>query len=571
MPPFIKHTIGLCLIFFVGVCQATGPVIVKGSKPRLIVLTDIGTEPDDIQSLIRLLTYANDIDIEGLIASTSKHLPDSVHPDFIEKRIGAYGEALANLRVHDKRYPIAEKLLSVVRAADPTFGLEGLGSPGHHEQAVQLIIDAVDDDDDRPLWITIWGGAAVLAETLDRVNKSRSPEEVTAFVSKLRVYSISDQDDAGPWIRMMFPKLFWVSSMHAMTEYRMATWHGINASEPGSDTTLVGNQWLKKNIQNKGPLGALYPDVMFGMEGDTPSFLYLIPNGLGNPEYPNWGSWGGRYGQIVDFIGLWTDAVDDVIGIDGKPYSSNKATVWRWREAFQNDFAARMTWSVTDQFEQANHPPTPVLNGTTGLGAVTFDVCAGQPVNLSAKGSTDVDGNKLSYRWFTYKEVNGIYSPLLEISGHKGQEISAVVPVWEQPTKIKLPERYNLHVVLEVKDDGVPALTRYRRAILSVPTQGQNGCEPIKLAPKMPVTDFVVKQSHPGAYFTTGTHIGVLLDHPEARKVLEQYLAPMIPQMESSEQARQMTLHAVAHFNPAVNETVLEKIDEALAKIKPEK
>ncbi len=96
-------------------------------KARLIVITDIGTEPDDIQSMVRLLTYANDIDIEGLIASTSRNMPDRVNPEFIEKRIGAYGEALPNLRVHDPRYPDAEALLRVVRASDPAFGMAGVG------------------------------------------------------------------------------------------------------------------------------------------------------------------------------------------------------------------------------------------------------------------------------------------------------------------------------------------------------------------------------------------------------------------------------------------------------------
>ena len=64
----------------------------------------------------------------------------------------------------------------------------------------------------------------------------------------------------------------------------------------GSDRESVSNNWLAKNIQQgHGPLGALYPDVAYGMEGDTPAYLGLIENGLNNANHPNIGGWGGRY------------------------------------------------------------------------------------------------------------------------------------------------------------------------------------------------------------------------------------------------------------------------------------
>jgi hypothetical protein len=65
---------------------------------------------------------------------------------------------------------------------------------------------------------------------------------------------------------------------------------------PGSNKEVVSNEWLANNIQQgHGPLGAAYPDVAYGMEGDTPSFLSLISNGLNDPEHPDYGGWGGRY------------------------------------------------------------------------------------------------------------------------------------------------------------------------------------------------------------------------------------------------------------------------------------
>lgn len=70
----------------------------------------------------------------------------------------------------------------------------------------------------------------------------------------------------------------------------------MNETAPGADNDVVSNKWVADNVQvGHGALGACYPDVAYGMEGDTPSFLSLIPNGLNDPEHPEYGGWGGRY------------------------------------------------------------------------------------------------------------------------------------------------------------------------------------------------------------------------------------------------------------------------------------
>ncbi len=540
-------------------------------KPRLIVITDIGTEPDDLQSMVRLLTYANDLEIEGLIAATSKHLRDSVHPELIERRIAAYAEALPNLRVHDSSYPDAESLSNVLRTADPLYGMAGVGE-GRNTAAAQLIIDAVDSPDPRPLWVATWGGAAPLAQALWTVSKTRTPEEVEAFVGKLRVYAISDQDDAAPWIRMTFPELVWVSSMHGMTQYRLSTWVGITAPEPGSDVALGSSQWANENIRSHGPLGATYPRPIFGIEGDTPSFLYLIPNGLGSPEHPNWGSWGGRYDNIADFLGLWTDTTDAVTGVDGETYRGNKETVWRWRDAYQNDFAARMDWSVNAGFADANHPPQPLLNGEGGLAPVVIEACPGASVTLSAAGSADPDGDALSYRWFWYREVNGLWSPTLSLGAEAGPETTAIVEPWLQPHGFPLPAQYDFHVILSATDNGDPALTRYRRAIVSVPTGGGSvagtPCPVIDIAETPPFRDFADEtiSDSGAAYSVANSTIGELLDNPATRAVLAEHL-PMVVEMAGAGPARNMTLTGVRHFSSDITDELLEAIDADLAMI----
>jgi Predicted NADH:ubiquinone oxidoreductase, subunit RnfC len=93
-----------------------------------------------------------------------------------------------------------------------------------------------------------------------------------------------------------------------------------------------------------------------------------------------------------------------VIGADGQGYTSDQATIWRWREAFQHDFSARMDWT-TKNFEDANHNPVVVVNGDTTKEPIYIKAKVGTPVVLSAAGSKDPDGNKISYTWFYYLEA----------------------------------------------------------------------------------------------------------------------------------------------------------------------
>jgi hypothetical protein len=166
---------------------------------------------------------------------------------------------------------------------------------------------------------------------------------------------------------------------------------------------LVTNEWLDTNIRRKGSLGAEYPHWEYLMEGDSPSFMFLIQNGLNNPEHPDWGGWGGRYELYTPRMQkwhlfpesrpIWSDAEDEVLGVDGRWHEGNHETIWRWREAFQNDFSARMDWTIKDKSE-ANHPPIPKLDHPTELTAKK-----GDRINLGATGSSDPDGDALSYNW----------------------------------------------------------------------------------------------------------------------------------------------------------------------------
>ncbi|HEX5789481.1 MAG TPA: nucleoside hydrolase-like domain-containing protein [Woeseiaceae bacterium] len=446
-------------------------------KTRLFVLTDIGGDPDDKMSMVRLMTYANHFDIEGLVATS---VNGAVNPDRIENVVAAYGEVRDNLEQHEPGYPAADHLRERIAAGPVADGMAGVGedmdSPGS-----ERLIAAVDEDDPRPVWVTVWGGPSVLAQALWKVRETRTPEEVSAFVDRLRVYAISDQDDSGPWIRKTFPDLFYIVTpgINAGGGFHHATWIAIGGDKfhgrfGGADFDLVTNEWLDRNVRQKGPLGAEYPHWEFMMEGDTPSFLYLVDNGLNAPEHPNWGGWGGRYELYTpktekwflepETRPIWTNVQDEVLGRDGEWHTTNHATIWRWREACQNDFAARMDWTVSP-YDEANHPPEPKL-----ATAARVTARPGERVNLSAAGSTDPDGDALSYEWFVYEEA-GTRAMSNSRSGVKHDIMNFDQPeAWLEvkSSRVMPPGTGTMHVILAVTDHGSPRLTRYRRVIIDV-------------------------------------------------------------------------------------------------------
>ncbi|HEY8994391.1 MAG TPA: nucleoside hydrolase-like domain-containing protein [Lacunisphaera sp.] len=456
------------------------PLMSVAEKPRVVVLTDVENEPDDTESLVRLMLYSNVVEVQGLVATTSVHLKTRVAPDSIRRVIRAYGQVRDNLLKHEAGYPTVEALMGVVKAGPALYGMQAVG-PDRESEGSEWIIRMLDQPDGRPLWITAWGGPNTLAQVLFKLKSTRSAEELKRLIGKLRVYTISDQDDSGPWIRQNFPELFYIVSPGG---YGAATWTGIMHVEPGFDNTTISNRWLAENIQQgHGPLGALYPDVAYGMEGDTPSWLGLIPNGLSMPDHPEWGGWGGRYELYVPelatldpqgFTGgvpvnpetrpIWTNAVDDyappVAGEYGratrsgeKSVKSFRTTIWRWRDDFQNDFAARMDWTIKP-FAEANHPPVPEL-----AHAETLTVRPGERFQLDAHGSRDPDGDSLSFWWFHYAEA-GSYRGQIPIEGAPNHSrVYVVAP--------KVDKTETAHFILRLTDKGSPALSRYRRVIVT--------------------------------------------------------------------------------------------------------
>lgn len=329
------------------------------SRPRLIVTTDIGQDPDDAQSMIRLLHYANEFRIEGIIANADnnhKGEPPIIREDIVHGMIDAYAKIQVNLNRVLPGFPEPHELHRIVKRGCAGNGvsvpLDDFVGEGKDTEGSDWIIDVVDRKEAEPVCIAVWGGACDLAQALWHVKTRRSPRELENFISKLRVFFIGKQDSSNDWILSDFPKLWVILALHPSGDKWQSSYRGMFW---GGDMSNTSKSWFQQQVVGQNPLASLYPLETFTggenknpygamKEGDSPSFLFFLPTGFNRPEHPEWGSWGGRYEHFRDsFFGDAEDTVFD--GSIGGTVTSPRASVFRWRDDFQKDFSSRCQWA----------------------------------------------------------------------------------------------------------------------------------------------------------------------------------------------------------------------------------
>ena len=184
------------------------------------------------------------------------------------------------------------------------------------------------------------------------------------------------------------------------------------------------------------------------------------------------------------------DSTDNAIGFDGVKYSSNRASIWRWREAYQEDFAARMQWSLTPSYCEAGHPPVVNINGQQGSDPVVLKMVeSNQTFVLDASATIDTDNpgdnSQLEFQWFVYTEPTAFpglvkmetlaaprgTSGLLTINeagfGNVtlGNKVRVTAP--EAVTNVQTGQLMpDFHVLLQVTNRAGPhPVTRYKRTV----------------------------------------------------------------------------------------------------------
>ncbi len=491
-------------------CAAATQTAVE--KPRVIVTCD--PELDDHNSLIRYLLFSTDFDTEGIIYAssqfhwkgdgkgTTQYMPGREYSRegrdlgpqthwrwadgerFIDTDIEAYASVYENLKVHNPNYPTPDKLKSMIYWGNVEFeGDISKDTPGS-----DLIKKVLLDDDPRPVFIQVWGGPSTASRALKSIEEQYKGtpqwEAVKAKVSAKAKFCLSGQQDTtySGYVRPNWPDVESVILNSGVISLGYGAKRGV--ADP-ADTVYFCADWTQQNIRSKGIFGELYrvwgdgkqmvpgdfadyfgfteyttqqlqemgywvwspvqPAGSFISEGDTPMFLNLIGNGLRAYQGQEYGGWAGRKKEMT--------AEEKAAGATA-PYAMRTVkdpVLPDFLPAIQNNFAARLAWTVTPNFAEANHEP--VLAGPKAL-----EAAAGKTVKIKV-AATDPDGNALTFGWAQYKV--GSYKGDVTIATPAAASTAVTIPTDAQSGD-------TIHLVLTATDNGTPAMTHYLRTIITI-------------------------------------------------------------------------------------------------------
>lgn len=416
---------------------------------------------------------------------------------FIHDAVEAYAKSYPNLKVHNPNYPSPDLLKSKIRYGNIEFdGDISKNSPGS-----DLIRSLMLDEKTGPLFIAAWGGQSTIARALKSIQEqyeyTTEWEAIKKKISnKVILLPSGDQDDTyAKYIKPNWPLIDY-------RQFREGPNYGYGAqlrAKP-ADSIYLTASWLKENVSGRGPLGSLYRvwgdgkqmvkgDVMdyFGFsgytneqlrnmgyrvwmpvqekgswigEGDNPTFMNMLGNGLRAFEKSFYGGWGGRGidNQELNpfsFSGGDTSQQAMVSALSSVNNQSNRTanTYPEFFPAAQQDFAARLKWTVTSKYSNANHEPIVIIEGP-------LDIVASPGATIRLNGNiSDPDGDKVSIRWWQFHV--GTYPNAVTISNGNTTQAKVLIP------KDALPGQ-TIHVILEATDNGSPPLTRYQRIIITI-------------------------------------------------------------------------------------------------------
>jgi len=468
---------------------------------RVIVTTD--PELDDLNSMLRLVLYSNEIELAGLVYSSSKHhyagdaergvephrWPPEGARGHIDLALDAYEQVHPNLLVHDPRYPDPAHLRSLVRVGN----IADVGDTRRPSPGSDLIAQVLLDDEPGAVVLQAWGGLNTIARALMTVEERHadSPqwEAIRARVTARTVLtSWGEQDDAFvSYIRPHWPAI-------ELRQVATMVWgYAARRVTPVDAQRYFSSEWTRENVSRVGPVGAAYrvwgdgiqmaagfdAEDYFGLrgfsneelreqgykvfvpvqepgawisEGDTSNFALHIDNGLRNWEHPENGGWGGRQVRDPQDPYRWNSVGFGGFGLSRAP--TDWGDVARWVPAFQRDFAGRLQWSVSDAYSAANHHPR--IEVHTGL-----DMTAqpGESVTI-AWSVWDPDGDAVSVTFWQYREAGSCPS---EVSIERSGADAATVTLSDGALAGE-----TVHVILEATDAGEPPLTTYARIMVTV-------------------------------------------------------------------------------------------------------
>lgn len=500
-------------------------------KIRTIITQD--AEVDDRNSLRHFLFYANEVELLGIVQTSSKFhwqgIPGAVKPkreaseyefmgeingpydqpyrwpgtDWMFEVCDDYAKDYPNLIKHADGYPTPEYLRTIVKIGN--IGYEGEMEAS--TEGSELIKGYILDDDERPLYLQVWGGTNTIARALlDIQNEYENTPEWPALhekISKKVIMTACGEQDptyrsyiAQNWPDMQFVKTLQMRS-YAYPWFVMpegeskdtlrgkfmkeeilngksalaggyCTWHdGIRYPGEGEKDQFgtnpnIANEWFGAKMGLPAP-----EKYDFLSEGDSPTFFLLFDWGFRTLEDFGFGGIAGRYHRVEDQfnekgqpLNVWDVSMDSYTDRDGNV--SEQESMWPYVADIQRDFAARIDWTAADAYEKAEHRPSLVIED-----GLDIQAGAGSSVMIRAK-AVNPDGGKAAVTFHIYKEASAASADRAVLSVRANEEASET----DAQALVQIPDDAasgdRIHVIVKAQGDGHHRLCYYQQVIVTV-------------------------------------------------------------------------------------------------------
>lgn len=333
----------LCVMVF-------GSSVYAAETYRVFVSTDLGGDPDDMQSMIHMMHYTDILKIEGIISTAGPGSEPKV--DLIREWVMRADLDHLRKQGHTELMSEEEVVSRLAQGAvDPQEPKDGADTDGS-----RLLIERAHAADplgqNRPLWVLVWGSMTDVAQAL---------HDDPTIAAKIRIYSIGSSNTvADPKSREYvfngmkdkWKDLWWIEN-GILPRYETDTFRGYY--QGGDQSGEWGNkEFILQNIRGHGTthngmfekkLGDAFPTAggknQLLKEGDSPSFTYLlspIVGGVGNVDDPTAESWGGSFRK--PHPDLYPNYYCDL----DAPAKECQATINRWRKDYLGDWKQRWGW-----------------------------------------------------------------------------------------------------------------------------------------------------------------------------------------------------------------------------------
>lgn len=486
-------------------------------KIRTIITQD--AEVDDQNSLRHFLFYTNEVELQGIIQTSSKFHWQGLKgakpvegkdyatkgtsfaepfrwtgTDWMMEEIDEYEKDYPNLLKHSPDYPTPDYLRSIVKIGN----IGCVSDMSYASEGSNLIKDRILDEDDRPLYIQVWGGTNTIARALKDIQEEyqNQPEwsQLHESISKKVILTACGEQDTTyrDYIAEEWPKIQFVTCLQ-MKSYaylwfmmpeceskdtlkakfmKEEIMNGKSALADGYCTWLDGTYY---DGESEGSQFGANPNIvtewfgarMLGLkdakqydflsEGDSPTYFCLFDWGLRTLEDFSYGGASGRYHRVYDqtnskgeVLNMWVVDEDMFIGYDGKEHSLE--SMWCYVADIQRDFASRVDWASKSEYLDGEHKP--ILSIEEGL---DIQAKADSCLTLHANVST-LDKTMASVHYRYYKEASSYKEANLT-----QKQNSACISI---PKDAKKGD--TIHIIVQAKANGHYGLVKYQQVIITV-------------------------------------------------------------------------------------------------------